>query len=107
MTIFFSPPAVMEERVSVRRNGQDPDTPDLLWLVTRRVWRGWAIRRPGAMNNDGLEITPASAGATLEEAKELAVLYLEHDGKMDKIGTDPRFQRVKAAVEARWNEEQV
>ena len=106
MTIFFSPPAVMEERISVRRDGQDPKTPDLLWLATRREWRGWAIRRPGPTEKHSLEITPASAGMTLEEAKELAALYLEHDGEMDKIGADPRFQRLQAAVQARWNEEQ-
>ena len=102
MTIFFSPPAVMEERVSVRRDGQAPNTPDLLWLVFRREWRGWAIRRPGRMDNHSLEITPARAGATLEEAKELALLYLEHDGEMDKIGADPRFQHIRATVVARW-----
>jgi hypothetical protein len=106
VTIFFSPPAVMEERISVRRYGQAPNTPDLLWLVFRREWRGWAIRRPGRMDKHSLEITPASAGATLEEAKELAVLYLEYDGEMDKIGADPRFQRIQAAVAARWNEVQ-
>ena len=106
MTIFFSPPAVMEERVTVRRDGQAPNTPDLLWLVTRRDWRGWAIRRPGAMFKHSLEITPASAGMTLEEAKELAAVYLEHDGEMDKIGADPRFQRIKADVESRGSEEQ-
>ena len=104
MIIFFSPSVVMEERISVRRYGQAPGTPDLLWLVTRREWRGWAIRRPGPTEKHSLEITPASAGMTLEEAKELAAVYLEHDGDMHAIGADPRFQRVQAAVAARWNE---
>jgi hypothetical protein len=106
MTIFFSPPAVIEERISVRRDEQAPGTPDLLWLVFRREWRGWAIRRPGKMDNQSLEITPASAGMTREEAKGLAVVYLEHDGDMHAIGADPRFQCIQAAVQARWNEEQ-
>jgi hypothetical protein len=101
VTIFFSISAVIEERISVRRDEQAPGTPDLLWLVFRREWRGWAIRRPGKMNNAGFEIAPANAGLTREEAKELAMIYLEHDGEMDKIGADPRFQRLYAAVVGR------
>ena len=103
MSLIFAPSVAVgcEEQILVRQNLL---TAPVLVLAKSHRQPGWAIRHPGPHRDDSLEIAPASAGATLEEVKVLAALYLEHAGDMHAIGTDPRVQRIQAAVQARWNE---
>jgi hypothetical protein len=93
------------KRVTVRSTEQAEGTRDVLWLVKWPGEPGWSVQTP-MINEPGVwhrgeGIVHGSAGLTLNEAKRLAHLWLHHGGNREALTSDPRFQRLYAAVVGR------
>ena len=88
--------------VTVRREGQDAATPDLLWLTKRRDLPGWELGEPdGYVGTEwklGRRLVWSANGLTLQEAKALAVVVVRHHQVMPAVYADPAFVALRSRV---------
>ena len=88
--------------VTVRHDGQDAATPDLLWLTKRRDAPGWEISEPdgyvGTEWKQGRRLVWSANGLTLQEAKALAAVVVTHDLVMPDVYADPAFVALRSWV---------
>ena len=104
MSLFFGKPRTEcgVKVVPVRRVNQDAATPDLLWLTKRRDAPGWELGEPdgyvGTEWKQGRRLVWSANGLTLQEAKALAAVVVQHSLVMSKVYADPAFVALRSRV---------
>ena len=88
--------------VTVRRDGQDAATPDLLHLTKRPALAGWYVQTPdhsvGTQWVRGRTLVYSLEGLTLPEAKQFAAICLAHECRMEQAYRDPAFAALRERV---------
>ena len=111
MSLLFSKQRIENKVkiVTVRHEGQDAATPDLLHLTQRKTLKGWYVQTPdhsvGTQWVRGRTLVFSLEGLTLQEAKAFAALCLAHECRMEQAYTDPTFAALRDKVWRRLGRE--
>ena len=93
------------KRITVRSEGQDAATDDLLWLCKHPAFVGWGVQTPdhyiGTVWTKGVGLVHPNRKLTLQEAKQFARIAIRHNANVELIQRDPAYQALKQAVDAR------
>jgi hypothetical protein len=107
MNLIFSSPQTYNKikRITVRSEGQDAASDDLLWLNKHPQYPGWGVHLPDRDVDGRLVhgrcLAVWTDGLTLAEAKQFACIAIRHKANVELIQRDPAYQALKQAVDAR------
>jgi hypothetical protein len=98
------------KRITVRSEGQDAASEDLLWLNKHPQYPGWGVQTPdhyvGTIWTKGVGLVHPNRKLTLQEAKQFARIAVRHGADVEAIQCDPAYQALKQAVDARKAKQQ-
>jgi hypothetical protein len=98
------------KRITVRREGQDAASEDLLWLTKHPQYPGWGVQTPdhyvGTIWTKGVGLVHPNRKLTLQEAKQFARIAVRHGADVEAIQRDAAYQALKQAVDLRKAKQQ-